>query len=169
MEAWIVGLIMGAIELVITTVLGLLIKTWWTKKQKEKQELEELREQQRIQGEARRCDLVKETIHTEVVELEERLNKQSNDRYEKLNEQSNARFEKTQEEIALLKDGLQKDLYVDLCNIYDQYRSRIKAGGHISRGEKTEYDKIYWSYHNLGKNGVADKMHNEVMDMPEGE
>ena len=149
---------MGAIELVITTVLGLLIKTWWTKKQKEKEELEQLREQQRIQSEANRCELVKNAVHTEVIELEGRLNKQSD-----------ARFQKTQEEISLLKDGLQKDLYVDLCNIYDQYKNRIKSGDYISRGEKTEYDKIYWSYHNLGKNGVADRMHSEVMDMPEGE
>jgi len=144
------------IQAALTTVLGLIIKKMWDKKEAEKKELEELREKTRQEGQNKTCNSMKEAIHTEVVELEARLNKQSDDR-----------FAEVKEDICLLKDGLQKDLYVDLCNIYDQYKARVKAGGFISRGEKTEYDKIYWSYHKLGKNGVADGMHKAVMEMPE--
>ena len=169
MDSWIIGLILAAAQVAITTAVGFVVTKILTKRANEKEELAKLREEKRQAAEGQRCELVKTTIHEEVVALEDRLNKQSDERYNKLNEQSNERFQKTQEEMALLKDGIQKDLYVDLCNIYDQYKARIKAGGVITRSQKVEYDKLYWTYHNLGKNGVADGMHNEVMKMPEGE
>lgn len=153
---WILGIVLVLIQTALTTVLGLIIKKHWDKKNAEREELEKLREEKRKEEQAKTCNSMKEAVHTEVVELEERLNKQSDER-----------FAEVKEDIVLLKDGLQKDLYVDLCNIYDQYKARIKAGGFISRGEKTEYDKIYWSYHKLGKNGIADGMHEAVMSMPE--
>lgn len=160
---WILGIVLVLIQTGLTTALGLVIKRIWDKKEAEKKELEELRERQRVEAEQGRCNIVKETVHQEIKELEQNLTNKSDARYEQLKNV----YTGLQEDVNLLKDGLQKDLYVDLCNIYDQYKTRIKNGGFISRGEKTEYDKIYWSYHNLGKNGVADKMHNEVMNMPE--
>ena len=106
---------------------------------------------------------MKDTIHTEMADLEKTLSEKSNHQYNELLSGQKS----LQQDIGLLKDGLQKDLYVDLCNIYDQYKERVKLHGYITRGEKVEYDKLYWSYHNLGKNGVADRMHEEVMNMPE--
>ena len=156
MDGWVIGLIAVVGQTVITTLVGWIVKTWLDKKNQEREELEKLKERERASAEQQRCDLVKNTVHEEITSLEKRLN-----------EQSTKRFEQTQSDIALLKDGLQKDLYVDLCNICDQYKKHIKGGGYITRGQKTEYDKIYWTYHNLGKNGVADGMHNEVMAMPE--
>ena len=153
---WILGVVLVLIQTALTTILGLIIKKFWDKKNAERDELEKLREEKRQEEQNKSCNAMKAAVHTEVVELEGRLNKQSDER-----------FAEVKEDICLLKDGLQKDLYVDLCNIHDQYNARVKAGGFISRGEKTEYDKIYWSYHKLGKNGVADGMHKAVMEMPE--
>ena len=154
---WILGIVLVLIQTALTSILGLIIKKHWDKKNTEREELEQLREEKRREEQTKTCNSMKETVHTEIVELEERLNKQSDER-----------FAEVKEDIVLLKDGLQKDLYIDLCNIYDQYKARLRAGGFISRGEKTEYDKIYWSYHKLGKNGIADGMHKAVMEMPEG-
>ena len=66
-------------------------------------------------------------------------------------------------DLKLVKNGLQKDLYVDLAHIYDEYKRK----GYASLSEKRDYDTLYWAYHNLGKNGVADNMHEYVMNMPE--
>lgn len=154
---WILGVVLVLIQTALTSILGLIIKKHWDKKNAEREELEKLREEKRKEEQTKTCNSMKEAVHTEIVELEERLNKQSDER-----------FAEVKEDIILLKDGLQKDLYIDLCNIYDQYKARLRAGGFISRGEKTEYDKIYWSYHKLGKNGIADGMHKAVMEMPEG-
>ena len=156
MDSWIIGLIVVVGQTIVTTIVGLVVKSWWDKKSKERDELDKLREEKRTAAEGQRCELVKDTIHNEIAILEQKLNKQSDERFGEL-----------RSDIALVKEGLQKDLYVDLCNIYDQYKQCIREGGYITRSQKTEYDKIYWTYHNLGKNGVADGMHSEVMAMPE--
>lgn len=67
------------------------------------------------------------------------------------------------EDLALVKDGLQKDLYIDLKTQYEQ----IKKKEFATLNEKRDYDSLYQSYHNLGKNGVADSMHETIMHMPE--
>lgn len=160
---WILGIVVVLIQCALTTILGLVIKTKWDKKNKEREELEKLREEKRSTEQVKTCNSMKDTIHTEIVDLEKTLSEKSDYRYNELLSGQKS----LQQDIGLLKDGLQKDLYVDLCNIYDQYKKRVKLYGYITRGEKTEYDKLYWSYHNLGKNGVADRMHDEVMNMPE--
>lgn len=68
-----------------------------------------------------------------------------------------------EDDLCLVKNGLQKDLYVDLTHIYNEY----KAKGYATLAEKRDYDSLYWAYHNLGKNGVADSMHEYVMGMDE--
>ena len=156
-DTWILGVVLVLIQTALTSILGLIIKKHWDKKNTEREELEKLREEKRNEEQTKTCNSMKEAVHTEIVELEERLNKESDEH-----------FAEVKEDIVLLKDGLQKDLYIDLCHIYDQYKARLRAGGFISREEKTEYDKIYWSYHKLGKNGIADGMHKAVMEMPEG-
>ena len=159
---WILGIVVVLIQCALTTILGLIIKTKWDKKNKEREELEKLREEKRSAEQAKTCNSMKDTIHTEIVDLEKTLSEKSDHRYNELLSGQKS----LQQDIGLLKDGLQKDLYVDLCNIYDQYKERVKLYGHISRGEKTEYDKLYWSYHNLGKNGVVDNLHEQVMKLP---
>ena len=39
--------------------------------------------------------------------------------------------------------------------------------GWASQQEKTEFDELYWAYHNLGRNGVVDALHDQVMHLPE--
>lgn len=38
--------------------------------------------------------------------------------------------------------------------------------GYATVEEKSNYDNMYQRYHNLGKNGVMDALHEEVMNMP---
>ncbi len=75
----------------------------------------------------------------------------------------NKKLDSIDNDLGLVKSGLQKDLYVDLVHIYNDYKDK----GWASIGEKKDYDSLYWTYHNLGKNGVADNMHEFVMNLPE--
>ena len=67
------------------------------------------------------------------------------------------------EDLGLVKDGLQKDLYIDLKNIYE----KLQKKGFATIEEKRDYDALYLAYHRLGQNGVADGMHDKVMHMKE--
>ena len=170
MDAWIVGIIVGVVELVITTVVGLYIKHLWDKRQKEKQELQQLRDAERDRKDAERCNVMKEAVHDEVKVLDKTINdrcdgieKEVNDRCDRIEENVEKRYNNMDQNIELLKEGLQEDLYVDLVHIHDDYKLR----GWCSRAEKQDYDKLYKRYHNLGQNGVADKYHNYVMNLPD--
>lgn len=166
MEAWVVGLIMGAIELIITTVLGLIIKAWWNKKQKEKEELEALREEKRTAGEQKRCELVKLTVHDEVIQLEDRVKEE----FVKSRTEAKEDIQGVKQEVdninndlTSMKKTMQKDTRRSLRQDAELYIKRGWATGQ----EKTEYDELYWCYHNLGKNGVVDSDHKKVMELPE--
>lgn len=67
------------------------------------------------------------------------------------------------EDLSKVKEGLQKDLYVDLVNIYNEHKKKNFA----TLEEKRDYDALYKSYHNLGQNGIADGMHDYVIHMSE--
>lgn len=45
------------------------------------------------------------------------------------------------------------------------YRFFIKQG-YIDISDKENYDNMYQKYHSLGKNGVMDSMHAEIMNLP---
>lgn len=66
-------------------------------------------------------------------------------------------------DLEFVKDGLQKDLYVDLKNIY----VALQKKGFATLEEKRDYNYLYNAYHNLGQNGIADGMHDKIMHMPE--
>lgn len=66
-------------------------------------------------------------------------------------------------DVCLMKDGLQKDLYVDLVMIYKDLCKK----GYATLEEKRDYNNLYLSYHRLGQNGIADGMHKHVMEMDE--
>lgn len=166
MEAWIVGLIMGAVELIITTVLGLIIKSWWNKKQKEKEELEQLREEKRTAGEQKRCELVKSAVHDEVIQLEDKVRAEFNkSRQETKDELQGVKddVDAVKNDLCSMKKTMQKDTRRSLRQDAEMYIKRGWATGQ----EKTEYDELYWCYHNLGKNGVVDSDHKKVMELPE--
>lgn len=60
------------------------------------------------------------------------------------------------------KDALQALLMSQLDDKHDLYMSR----GYATIREKTIYEKMYKSYHNLGKNGVMTHSYENVMDLP---
>ena len=75
----------------------------------------------------------------------------------------NEKLTSIENDLGLVKGGLQKDLYVDLVHIYNEHMKK----GYVTLGEKRDFDSLYWAYHKLGKNGVADGMHETIMNMPD--
>lgn len=145
---WITGLALIVIELTITTIVGLIIKSKWNKRQKEKEELERLREEQRIRADNSRCELVKTTIHEEMEDLAEDFKKE---------------LAPISQDMDLMKRTMQKDVRRSLRQDGKMYCDR----GYASQQEKTEFDELYWAYHNLGRNGVVDSLHDRVMQLPD--
>ena len=155
-SAWIAGIVLVAVQCVITTIIGLIIKREWEKKNKKDAEYKRLKEEERK-------DHLQDTIHKEMLSLETKLTNNFN----KLHEELKQKLDDMQDDLVLVKGGLQKGLYVNLVHIYKSFKRTLKSRGYITVGEKKEYDSLYSTYHNLGKNGVADNMHDEVMHMPE--
>lgn len=146
-ETWIVGILLTAVELIITTVLGLIIKKAWDKKEKEHQELEALREEKRQTAENARCDLMKDTIHVEV---------------EGVRKDFKTELEPIKDDLDNMKKGMQKDIRRSLRQDGEVLLNR----GYATQAEKTEFDELYWAYHNLGRNGVMDTLHDQIMNLP---
>lgn len=134
---WIIGVVLTLVEGGLATILGLWIKKKWDANTKEREELEELREQKRAAAENKRCEDMKASIHKE--------------------------FEPVIADMDLMKKTMQKDTRRSLRQDATHYIKR----GWASHQEKTEYDELYWCYHNLGKNGVVDHDHDRVMHLPE--
>lgn len=166
METWIVGIIIAVVNTVITTIAGLIIKHLWDKKQKEKEELEALREEKRAAGERKRCEIVKLAVHDEVVQLEDKVKEEFvKSRTEAKEDIQGVKTEvdNINKDLTSMKKTMQKDTRRSLRQDADLYIKRGWATGQ----EKTEYDELYWCYHNLGKNGVVDSDHRKVMELPD--
>lgn len=146
-ETWIVGILLTAVEIVITTVLGLIIKKAWDKKEKERQELETLREEKRQAAENARCDSMKSAIHEEVKSVKGDFKTE---------------LEPIKDDLDNMKKGMQKDIRRSLRQDGEMLLNR----GYATQSEKTEFDELYWAYHNLGKNGVMDTLHDQIMNLP---
>ena len=50
--------------------------------------------------------------------------------------------------------------------LYDMYNEHYPKG-YAPADVKNDFENIYVSYHNLGKNGVMDGMHQRFMELPE--
>ena len=165
MDGWIIALIVAVAQTVITTavgtIVGLIIKSKWEKHKQEQTELEKLREEKRAASEAQRCNVVKQAVHEEVEQLEGKVRKE----FINLKQEVNAKIETLAQDTGLLKDAIQKDLYIDLFHLGEDFKEK----GFATRAEKTDFDRIYWSYHALGKNGMADTLYKEVMELSEKE
>ena len=163
MDNWVIGVIVAVVQTVITTtvatIVGIIIKNKWEKEKKEKEELETLREERRAAGEVQRCNLVKTAVHEEVEQLEDKVRTE----FSNLRNDFNKELEPICEDTDLMKKAMQKDIRRSLR----QDGKILCDRGFASQLEKTEFDELYWSYHNLGKNGVVDALHDEVMHLPE--
>lgn len=159
MDGWITGIIVAAIQTIVTTIIGLVINSKWNKQKKEKIEFEQLKEERRIQEEVNRVETVKLAVQQEIEKLDEKVSNEFN----QLRSDFNAEIKPINEDLSTLKTAMQKDI-----------RRSIRQDGKllIDRGwatqqEKTEFDELYWAYHNLGRNGVVDALHDQVMHLPE--
>lgn len=61
-----------------------------------------------------------------------------------------------------LEHGVQALLRDRLIEIHDEYCPLNQIPLHV----KDNFDNLYQQYHALGKNGVMDSFHDEVMDLP---
>lgn len=64
----------------------------------------------------------------------------------------------------VLKRGVQALLRHELYELYDDY---YKEKGYAPLDIKNDFEFIYLGYHNLGKNGVMDGIHERFMKLPE--
>ncbi len=64
----------------------------------------------------------------------------------------------------VLKRGVQALLRHELYSMYDYWYTQMK---YAPIEVKNDFENIYGSYHNLGKNGVMDGMHERFMELPE--
>lgn len=153
---WIAGTVLVVAQCIITTIIGLVITRRWDKMNKEHKDYKRLQED-------KNKEQIQDAVHREMLSLETKLANNSNELHEELKQ----KLDDVQSNLVLVKGGLQKVLYVNLVHIYKSFKRTLKSRGYITVGEKKEYDSLYNTYHNLGKNGVADNMYNEVMRMPE--
>ena len=65
-----------------------------------------------------------------------------------------------------LKRGVQALLRHELYELYDDYYTKR---GYAPLDKKNDFENIYNCYHNLGKNGVMDGLHQRFMKLPEEE
>ena len=118
----------------------MVITAWFNKKAKEREELEKLRTEKHEQE-------VKNLVEQETGKLETTMDKRFND---------------IDEDLSVMKKAQQKDIRRSLRQDGKMFKER----GWASDQEKEEFDELYWSYHNLGKNGVVDQLHKEILELP---
>lgn len=135
------------VETASSTIVGLIIKHQWDKRQAEKQRLKELEAEQFANAEDKRCKAIKEAIHQEMSDIGESFKQD---------------ITPLKQDVELMKKGMQKDIRRSLR----QDGEAMVRRGYAIQLEKTEFDELYWSYHNLGRNGVMNFLHEEVMKLP---
>lgn len=135
------------VETAICTIVGLVIKHKWNKHQEEKQRLEELEAENFSNAEDKRCEAMKETIYQQMQEMREGFKQD---------------ISPLKQDVELMKKGMQKDIRRSLR----QDGEAVVKRGYATQLEKTEFDELYWSYHNLGRNGVMDSLYEQVMRLP---
>lgn len=135
------------VETAICTIVGLVIKHKWNKHQEEKQRLEELEAENFSNAEDKRCEAMKETIYQQMQEMREGFKQD---------------ISPLKQDVELMKKGMQKDIRRSLR----QDGEAMVKRGYATQLEKTEFDELYWSYHNLGRNGVMDSLYEQVMRLP---
>ena len=106
-----------------------------------------MRDHEFEERENNRCNTMKATVHEEIADLEQKLSKD---------------IKNIDNDLDSMKKAMQKDVRRSLRQDGKMYIDR----GWATDLEKTEFDELYWSYHNLGKNGVVDALHEQVMHLP---
>lgn len=71
-------------------------------------------------------------------------------------------IEKSNKDNELIKAGLQQLLKIDLQSSYEFWLKK----GYSPVAIKNDLEKLYWVYHNLGRNGVMDSMREKFNQLP---
>lgn len=129
----------------------MVITAWFNKKAKEREELEKLRTEKHEQE-------VKKLVEQETGKLETTMDK----KFEDMDKKMTKELDDIDEELLVMKKAQQKDVRRSLRQDGKMFKER----GWASDQEKEEFDELYWSYHNLGKNGVVDQLHKEILELP---
>lgn len=82
----------------------------------------------------------------------------------KRQEQARLIAEEVAKKDEVLKRGVQALLRHELYNLYDEYYTKK---GYAPLDVKNDFEFIYLGYHNLGKNGVMDGLHERFMKLPD--
>lgn len=84
--------------------------------------------------------------------------------YEKKKKDAEMVAEEIEKKNDVLKRGVQALLRHELYELYDTY---YQEKGYAPLDIKNDFEFIYMGYHNLGKNGVMDGIHERFMRLPE--
>lgn len=84
--------------------------------------------------------------------------------YEKKKKDAEMVAEEIEKKNDVLKRGVQALLRHELYELYDTY---YQEKGYAPLDIKNDFEFIYLGYHNLGKNGVMDGIHERFMKLPE--
>lgn len=84
--------------------------------------------------------------------------------YEKKKKDAEMVAEEIEKKNDVLKRGVQALLRHELYELYDTY---YQEKGYAPLDIKNDFEFIYMGYHNLGKNGVMDGIHERFMKLPE--
>ena len=95
-------------------------------------------------------DVIKETLREEMAPIKQEV------------AEVRSEFAEVKEGNNLIKSGLQSLIKTDLEDAYDGWIRKGYAPIHI----KNELEKLYWVYHNLGKNGVMDSLRDTFNKLP---
>lgn len=72
------------------------------------------------------------------------------------------RLEIIEQDNKVIKKGLQSELKVELREKYNYWIRK----GYASSTVREDLEAIYWSYHNLGRNGVMDDLRDKFLALP---
>ncbi len=84
--------------------------------------------------------------------------------YEKKKKDAEMVADEIEKKNEVLKRGVQALLRHELYALYDEY---YKEKGYAPLDIKNDFEFIYLGYHNLGKNGVMDGIHERFMKLPD--
>ena len=137
MDGWITGIIVGAIQTIVTTIIGLVINSKWNRQKKEKEELEKLREERRKQEYINREEALRLTVQQEVDRLDEKVENEFNklNSYTVFNGTMNLKHTYTYERDSVLGLKARGELTAN-ATVYYEYKVDLK-NANIS----VDYDK----------------------------
>lgn len=141
-EILVVGVGSLLLSTILTTIVGIWLKRsfdkYFQKRDKELDELSQLREHKAYEERETLKNDMKDAIEEAVKPIKE--------------------------DLIIIKKGTQAGLRHDLAMMADEWLMK----GYCPRDVKDDFNNIYTQYHQLGKNGVMDNIYHSILGLPEG-